>query len=85
MLSIRVDGVSEILRTTFQGQPLFFCLSEGAPKSSESILGTPGRPGFQLRQLLECSDLFTEMLRRRQPFNERDAREVHGEVTVKSR
>ena len=32
-------------------------------------------PSTRPRQLLECSDLFTEMLRRRQPFNERDARE----------
>eukprot|EP00913_Durusdinium_trenchii_P031065 g29092.t1 len=30
---------------------------------------------YIVMQLLECSDLFTEMLRRRQPFKERDARE----------
>ena len=31
---------------------------------------------WKLRQLLECSDLFTEMIRRRQPFREKDAREA---------
>jgi len=43
-----------------------------------SQLSFPTRP----RQLLECSDLFTEMLRRRQPFNERDAREEWVEMGI---
>eukprot|EP00434_Breviolum_minutum_P022900 symbB.v1.2.020204.t1/scaffold1689.1/size105734/2 len=37
---------------------------------------------YIVMQLLECSDLFTEMLRRRQPFNERDAREAVSQLVM---
>lgn len=37
---------------------------------------------YIVMQLLECSDLFTEMLRRRQPFNERDAREAISQLVM---
>lgn len=37
---------------------------------------------YIVMQLLECSDLFTEMLRRRQPFKERDAREAVSQLVM---
>ncbi|CAE7334979.1 CaMKII [Symbiodinium pilosum] len=73
-----------VLRRMLQEAEILGCLG-GHPNIVQLRVAAVSQQTLRIyiaMQLLECSDLFSEMLRRRQPFSERDAREALTQVTM---